>query len=538
MLKMSITAVNRSRLFALAWTVFWAAGMTILLFASVQLSDGRLIYTIDDPLIHLAVAENILAGGYGVNAGQFSSPSSSVLYPLLLALTLALGLGILGPLVINLLAAGASVWLLLEFFGRQAVPETAPRWPLFANVCAPLLILSINAFALPLTGMEHCLHVLAVIVTMRGLVAVAERGQVSVWLIVAVVALPLIRFEGVALAIAAIAVLAVTGQVRPALLTGVAIVVAFGAYGLVMHGLGLPLLPSSVLAKSDIAANLQGQSAAGVLTGLISNLWNSLTNRWGVVFALAVCALLIAAQDKNGRWRALRTPEFLIGGTMVVGLGAHLAAARYDQFFRYEVYAVAILIAGGAYLLRPLLVRISDQRLFAAPVGLVAALFVVVLPYLTATFVTPLASQNIYEQQFQMHRFATEYFPRRVAVNDLGWVSYDNDTFVLDLRGLGSETARQLWAAGRLDANAITDLVEKAGVDFAMVYDELLGAAIPDSWCRMAILRTGHLSAGSGEVVFYATRPSAVADMRAALERFAPTLPARVGFRIAPCAGS
>ena len=47
--------------------------------ALLRLNNGHLVYTLDDPYIHLALAENIIHGHYGVNAGEFSAPSSSIL---------------------------------------------------------------------------------------------------------------------------------------------------------------------------------------------------------------------------------------------------------------------------------------------------------------------------------------------------------------------------------------------------------------------------------------------------------------------------
>ncbi|MHC2245266.1 hypothetical protein [Bradyrhizobium elkanii] len=68
---------------ALLWLVLFAA----TLIFSVTLCDGRLIFTLDDPYIHLAVADHIRSGGYGVNASEVSSPSSSIIWPYLLAVT-------------------------------------------------------------------------------------------------------------------------------------------------------------------------------------------------------------------------------------------------------------------------------------------------------------------------------------------------------------------------------------------------------------------------------------------------------------------
>ncbi|HWE27085.1 MAG TPA: hypothetical protein VHB97_03740, partial [Polyangia bacterium] len=48
-------------------------------------NHGHFYYPLDDPYIHLRVAQRIWHGGYGINAGEFSSPCSSVLWPFLLA---------------------------------------------------------------------------------------------------------------------------------------------------------------------------------------------------------------------------------------------------------------------------------------------------------------------------------------------------------------------------------------------------------------------------------------------------------------------
>ena len=74
----------------------WCIGITILVASSIYLSDGHLIYTLDDPYIHLAVARTILQGGYGINVAEYSAPSSSIVYPFLLVITEYIGLGAWG----------------------------------------------------------------------------------------------------------------------------------------------------------------------------------------------------------------------------------------------------------------------------------------------------------------------------------------------------------------------------------------------------------------------------------------------------------
>ena len=74
------------------------------------------MYTLDNPYIHLSLAENLLRGHYGVNVDEVASPSSSILYPFLLAGTLAFGLGGIAPLFLNTLGAIGVSWLIAGFF--------------------------------------------------------------------------------------------------------------------------------------------------------------------------------------------------------------------------------------------------------------------------------------------------------------------------------------------------------------------------------------------------------------------------------------
>jgi hypothetical protein len=482
----------------------------------------------------LASAENIARGKYGVNAEEFSSPSSSILFPILLTPMVMLGYGRIGILIFNSLAAGMSVWLLLEFYWKRAV--RAASHGLFPHLFSGLLILAINADALLMTGMEHSLHVLLVIVTMRGLVELIETGKVSFLLFGAVLCMPFVRFEGLAFAGAAILAMGMAGHGRAAGLVLASITAGFIFHGLVMHKLGLPFLPSSVLVKSNVAANIQdGWGLTRIATGLLINLRASFNDRWGILFAMAICAALFAVQNTPGRWRWSKAPEFLIGEGVVLALTAHLLAGRYDWFHRYEVYAVAVLVSGGIYILRPWLLRVSNEGHPLQQAAVLAAMAVFVSPYAEATVRTPFASRGIYEQQFQMHRFATEFFSRNVAVNDLGWVSYENENFVLDLWGLGSEKIRKLRALGRFNTEIMAKATADANVDYAMIYDSWFEDIIPKTWCLMAVLEPERVTVGSGRVSFYAVRPSVYADMNDALTRFAPTLPERVSLTRISC---
>lgn len=93
-------------------TALVALGSAFIIFLSIYNSDGKLVYTLDDPYIHLAVAENILNDTFGINSDEFSSPSSSIIWPYLLAIPLKLGGGELSPLAYSFPMGLASIWIL------------------------------------------------------------------------------------------------------------------------------------------------------------------------------------------------------------------------------------------------------------------------------------------------------------------------------------------------------------------------------------------------------------------------------------------
>ena len=218
----------------LAITSFWLLGLVIIISLSVLLSDGRFIYSLDDPYIHLAVAETILGGGYGLNLAEFSAPSSSILWPLMLSLTEALGLGPIGPIILNTIASGLSVFLVVSIVDRYVLSH-APRNYLFAVPLCILLVFGLNGFGLPMTGMEHPWHVLLVVFAISGLVRTAESGQPNWQVFVAIVLMPLFRFEGIVLSALLLLALLWLGQKRQAFATFAITMPTLATYAIVMR---------------------------------------------------------------------------------------------------------------------------------------------------------------------------------------------------------------------------------------------------------------------------------------------------------------
>ena len=125
-----------------------------------------------------------------------------------------------------------------------------------------------------------------------------------------------------------------------------------------------------------------------------------------------------------------------------------------------------------------------------------------------------------------MHRFAVEYWKQPVAVNDLGWVSYNNPSFVLDLYGLGSEEVRRLkMTEGGFDANTLSMLVERKNVSLIMIYEGWFKSKIPNEWQKVANLNRSSVTAANDQVSFYITPKANRTKVLDLLRQFGKTLP-------------
>src|SRR5205085_3773753 len=118
-------------------------------------NGGVFTYTIDDPYIHLVLARSLAGGHYGYNPGEFSSPSSSILFPFLLIPFVLVGAGTYGPLIMNTIAMLLSV----DVLHRWLTDELNADGPT-AGVLTLTIAFGLNIVGLVFTGMEHSLQVL------------------------------------------------------------------------------------------------------------------------------------------------------------------------------------------------------------------------------------------------------------------------------------------------------------------------------------------------------------------------------------------
>ena len=469
-------------------------------------------YTLDDPYIHMALAENISRGHFGVNVGEVSNPSSSILWPWILAAFEKLGVTLYAPLLVNVTCFVVTVRVLLAFCLKRMSGNV---WN--ALIVIGLALLAFNVFGVVFTGMEHSLHVLLSVVAVTRVI----DGKFDRWTLLALMLGPLVRFEGaIVLALGVGAAL----HDRRWTFAGVAVVAAVVPvvlYGWWLSTLGLPVLPSSVLSKSAAAGGVV-DGGGGVIGGLFATFAKNAVSPAGPLLGVMAIGLGFAAWKRAGRDRVL-----------AVGLIAVLVLAmmlgRMDSYARYETYVFCVLAVGLVHLLQAELRLLTQSLVRSVVLGAgVAVLGGALGVYVFAT--TPIAARNIDRQQHQMHRFIAECWKKPVAVNDLGWVSFRNDSYVLDLWGLGSEEARRARAENA--PGWVGRLVAEHDVEAAIIYPDWFPDRPPE-WVEVGdiTLTDRSITPFSPRVSIYATDAAAVAPIGACIAQIAATAPEGVVIR-------
>ena len=516
---------------------YWAA-VTALVWQSLVLNQGHLVYPLDDAYIHMAIAKNtVLHGVWGVTRHEFTSSTSSPLWSgLLAAVYWVSGVGSVAPLALNVVCGSLIVAVSYALVRRW---NGASAWT--------FLVLMVVVFlgavpTLTILGMEHTLHALVTLAFLSIAADVISPDRQVSWrrgllLSALAAALTAVRYEGIFAVLTVVLVLVGAGRLRWGVTVGVAGAVPPSLYGLwsVFHG--WYLLPTSVLLKG----NMPEFTAKGLVQ--VALWWraaNALveTAHLFVLVVVSLAALIgLATRHDGGRRR-------LLLGLFVAITFLHLEFAKTGWFYRYEAYLVVV----GLAILGVAAADSASARGFAWTaryrwyVRAAAALLAIVLTApvamrgVRALRLSPRATHNIFEQQYQMGLFLNRYYAgKTVAANDIGAVTYLADVKLVDLYGLGTLEVAQMVRDRRLTSSQIATLGANRNVDIAIAYDSWLNnyGGAPAAWHKVGEWTVhDNVVLGENTVSFYAVRDALQEALAGHLREFAPNLPADVESRV------
>lgn len=512
-------------------------------YTSYQANGSHFIYTLDDAYIHLAISENLANNGtWGINSGEFAPASSSILYTFLLSFAIKIfGSHYILPFIINLLGAFGLMYVFIKSSGDYFKDVKNNTLRLSGYLLA--VILFIPLVPLIFTGMEHVFQMLInlLFVWLWSYYFFDKEKikpvQFGILLLLAAL-VSMIRFEGLFLIGSVALFLMFQKRWRKAfalLFAGVLPVIVFGLYSM---SKGSFFLPNSIIMKGEKPDTF---SLAGLMHYLFEWL-NKLKDAEHVgIFMLVLLLFFLYRLQKTF---FVKDKQLAVVFVILLTTLAHLTFAQTGWFYRYEAYLVLLSIwaiaafrqelSGIITYIRNKLRNITAINFYAAATALLILLVIFLSPMvyrgLKAHQETVQATNNIYEQQYQMARFINEYYANTpIAANDIGALAYFNDNYLLDLYGLGNTEVISLKIKGKYDDKAINRIATEYDVKIAVIYDQWFEERIPDKWVKCGEwVITDNIICAFDDVSFYAVDPAHSEALMKNLRAFSDSLPADI----------
>ena len=319
----------------------------IVIFAG---NGGGFSYTLDDPYIHLALSENILRGHYGVNIQEYSSPASSIIWPILLLPVVLFPHADLLLLLVNVCVSLGCISVIHSILIK--IDKTSVGEPISSKAHFLLLIffiLASNLIGLNFLGMEHVVQLLAVLLILIGILHFNQTGVVITVTWLAIILAPLIRYECMAVSGAALLYFFLHGKYVKTIGAGIVIVLLLAAFSIFLLSIGQEYLPSSVLVKSAVV-----QSGFEKLS---VNLKKNFVYPQAWIMLMGMVILLRHAFAKS---RELS--ERKLAAVSASAVFFHLMVGRFGWFFRYEIYMWIMEILVLIYLNRHYLKQVLAEK--------------------------------------------------------------------------------------------------------------------------------------------------------------------------------
>lgn len=504
-------------------------------YSVLKFTNGVLSYPLDDTYIHMSLAKNLAESGtWGINAHQFSSASSSILYTVLLAgLFKIFSANILIPFIINAVAAVVLIIIIQQRLQKENIGYGAQLTVLL------LVILFTPLPAQVISGMEHtlqCIFSFLFIFIFNDWYNKSQNNpseKLPLSLYITGVLVCSIRYEGIFLVGIVCCILLWNKKLLSSILLGFISalpIIIFGIYSVLK---GSYFFPNSVLLK----ATPKELSSSGV-AGFISNiLINKLTLSTNGITSLATQKLLLILpltyllfkKFLNQKKSYAQIVFILTACTFL-----QLAFASTGWFYRYEAYLVlcsVVIISVIIYKYYRALF-LSTKKIAFPTVAFVTLilLFPLVLRSAAAFTKAKQACLNIYEQQYQMGNFIKKYYDTdAVAVNDIGAVSYLKKGGVIDLWGLADIDVARSKKNNYSTPTFLNNLTNKKHVKIAVVYDSWFNDSLLHNWQKVATWQiSNNVICGDSIVSFYAVKKDVASNLKNQLTNYQSTLPGDV----------
>ena len=428
---------------------------------SLKITDGYLVYAIDDCYIHLALARNLSETGvWGIRPNEYAFASSSPLWTCILASSFKMfGFHEVFAAVYAVLFCMASAWVvdrILSIWFRS-------DWQRAILSVSIMLALPITTAAI--LGMEHAMHVFSILLLTYFYL---RKFRPACLMLVAAFAVGA-RYESLFVVIPLAGAELCQRRMREsfALLVGAfAPPVCYGTYALAHGG---TFLPNSLMVKSALAVGYTFYDRLWQAASCGRMVENAMVYFSGLMlFALSFTVGL------TGRFRLL----LLASAVSVFG---HLVFAKTGWIYninRYEMYLFALsapLVLLAIAQIKTACVRNQFRRLVKLTLLAIGGIFLLgVLGYgLDSGFRALRVPRETYETPLVGARVLAS-LPKDcqgpIFLNDLGLIAERTTVPIIDVCGLGEQETFELRRTGNRSPSKMADVLRRRNARYAAVF--------------------------------------------------------------------
>ncbi len=513
-------------------------GFFLILNHTLSSTQGKFIYPLDDTYIHINIAKNFSESGtWGVSQENFSSLSSSLIWPLLISLMfLIFGPSLMIPLILSLLTSLVMLILFFYILRKNYVSNSLTLAALISIIFLTPLI------PLVFTGLEHVLHCLFItLFVYYGVTFLSSSSNHNQSpLIVYVLAFlgTMTRYETLFLVFFLACLFSFKKEWIHSLIVLISGFLPVAVYGWISLSNGWYFLPNSVLLKGRTP---DFSSLKGALTWFISP-WKEAYNSPHILLLLFISVFIFIYLSLK-KYKFFSRP-LLLNTLLILGLLFHIQFAKLGWFYRYEAYLIVLAMLVFSFSAREIFKIITKEKKEKPnkTIRVFELVFISLILVITlgirggkALLEIPTASQNIYEQQYQMGLFLKQHYPQKnIAVNDIGAVNYLTDCECLDLWGLSSMEVARAKRNGNYSTEFISRISEQHHIKIAILYTpwyEIYGG-LPSDWHKVGEWKIpDNVVCGGDNVSFYAVEPDEKQELDKSLKEFSKGLPKNVEYK-------
>ncbi|MDO6433063.1 hypothetical protein Q4E93_20815 [Flavitalea sp. BT771] len=506
---------------------FWAEPI-------VYQNNGIFIYPLDEAYIRMAIGKNLALHQYwGLSGQEYAPASSSLLYPIILALFFKIfGIHAVFPFIINLAAASIWLWVVRRWLQKEGLS------PVLQLLALLILVMPIPLPVIVMTGMEHTLQILFSFLFIYDFFdwwgdenpfSRKMPWQVYLYGLLSVA----IRYEGLFL----VGIACVYLMLRKKWLTSLALglisllpIVIYGLYGL-RHG-GY-FLPNSIILKA-LPIPFDGEHVSRFFNNEpVNRLFFPMitpgtvaTGRLLVILPLTYC-MILNFPGKHRKYRAILV--FCLATTIL-----HMVFSSSFFYYRYEAYLFACDLVVPV-----LLIVLRARAIFLqkgpAKWGIILAGIIFFYPLAHRAWYafkdTATACRYTYQRDYQAVTFLKRYYDHVVVhMNDLGIASFYTEAGVADItQGLANMEVANSLEDEYFRPEFVDYQVSKLKPAVALVSDAGLFYKVRQHWTRVASWRAyDFVATRDPEITFYAVDPAAASLLKRNLRQYEASLPGQV----------